>query len=606
MSVEQFLNQCQEISPLLPILIRTIAVSLAAILTWIVVSILAYWIAQALDPRLDSLLKATSSIRQKLYSTMQGLFGGRRSPLEHFIEHHAQIMFLGEDNTEIVREIRSVGNAALAIPRRITNLESNLSSARATTEQNILAISRIEYPKELSTPTPHEFSLVQADRNQALLRTVLFSTLCIVLIATNTLMLKEFFIALFPPMKLLGIPLAFVGAFFFSLLEFGIGASIAFIDGRTTTATLGRALLIFMIFLLGSIEFGFYARFGQGFDFNPFSFLFSQGSTWEKLSEMWFAVFGPVIVFTLAFCADLLFVGVRNLANNRVAAQWRAYLKLRVAAVDEFRKSLSTAQVTNILLKAAVDDANQAFVANSPGSIHAELDEARKRFENSLDKAKEIRLEPTKQLVHSEMVRLYGNKLFLTLAVISATSFLAFAYGPLGVRTTLFHDGYAIFPYLIAIAEAVGLIAAGYFSTYFGSQSQIGGQFSAIVRWPRWPTYILSGAIITAFILGNAFFIFQQGNLAEAMWFSFVCASCLVILRCGQNLGLMIAATWTFLQSLAILLASALAYSAWFFLGLLHVIASALRAVIRVLAFPFSIVFLWNRPESKNNLTVNP
>src|SRR5205823_2303006 len=114
----------------------------------------------------------------------------------------------------------------------------------------------------------------------------------LILVSINTLMLREFFASFVPPVRIMGVQLSIVLSCLFSLVEVVFGAAIAFIDGASLSAVLGRTIFGASIIGLAAYEFGFYARFGAEIGFDPFAIIWApdRPPNWTKL---WFGIFGP-------------------------------------------------------------------------------------------------------------------------------------------------------------------------------------------------------------------------------------------------------------------------------------------------------------------------
>jgi hypothetical protein len=374
----------------------------------------------------------------------------------------------------------------------------------------------------------------------------------------------------------------------FSIVEFAAGAGMAFVDGDDRVATAKRIALGMVVLVLGSIEFGLYAKFGQGFGFNPFSDLFAEGTTGGAVMKSWFGVFGPAVVFTMAWCGDMLFVGIRGLSKNRAAAQWRAYLRLREKAADYLQARLLNSANAVEVLRRTLNDVNRAFLDTSGDkALAAKIDAAREQFSAAIEAAKAVPMEDVKPLTRSEMVRLFVAQIFICLSCCLAVGFIILMYSPWGIGTSVLVSGVDKPSALIAVLECAILLGAGYVSTRAGNHIQVGLKSSSATGWARWPLLIFVAALVAAILVANAFFIFAHQTAIEAMWFSFVAAACLWLFRCGQSVGLMLAASWTLFAAVAIILVAAVLWCAGILIGCLVLLLALVNVAMLILRFPY-------------------
>lgn len=606
MFVEQLLNELAFVSPILPWAVRIIAITLIVLIAWVVLSVPAYWLERASTSSITAFLSKLRAVRERYLALSDMLFQRRHAPVEEFARTHTQVLTLADENADIVRSLEKVRRAVAAIPTRLNNIAHRIDPIRQAFERASNQIDRIPFVPETPAPTPEEFARIQAGHNRAALKASVFLFFSAVLISVNTLMLSEFFASFFPPVRLLGLKVSLIVACLFSFVEFAFGSVFAFIEGTSVQARIARITLGVLVLVLALVEFGFYARFGQQFGFNPFAEVFASDSLWGVMLQAWFGVFGPAVVLAIAWCAHSLFDGVKALNDNRVARQWRSYLRQRERLADTLHQRLVDSTGQSRALTDVLSDVETALVTMSPKSLGSELEQSRERFGEELKLAQSIRLADTKALDHSEMIRTLMSNLFLAASAVISATFIGILYSPLGIGTSIALAGIDQPSLLVAVLEAFVLIGAGYITQRVSAATPGVGTNPSAASMSRRGFRILAGILVVAVLLANAFFIFQRGTAVEAMWFGFLTAASLWLFRCGQNLGMMIAATWTFVQCAALYAISAVLFLAALTVAGLRVVLEIWRLVVAILAYPYQLMFSRNRLAASGSLEGTP
>ncbi|HEX6980228.1 MAG TPA: hypothetical protein VF342_13100 [Alphaproteobacteria bacterium] len=491
-----------------------------------------------------------------------------------------------------MREIAAARAAAEAIPTKSAALEKRIGDAREAVKDGLVAVQRLRLPDPVEPPSHTQYSMIQVARNDAWLRAVAFGLFALLLVGINTLMLKEFFASLVPPVKILGVPLPLVAAFLFSIVELIFGACFAFVDERSTGAYVARLILSLAIGALAVLEGGFYARFGTELEFDPFSAFWApdKAPLWTRT---WFGVFGPLVVLGMAFCGHMLFVAFRELFRDSVVRQYRRFLDLRTRHADQIQKMLEAAQDRTSDLAAALKDLNTEYGAAEKAlpKVADELAKARAQLEAALSRAQEIRLEPFKEVGRAEMLRTFLGCLFQAGSTGIAYVVIALAFGVFGFNAPVTIGGVLLPGVAIAIGELVLTLGAG----YAASRTTV-----ATCDGDSAPTPVSSGvgirrlaayAVAVAVIVANAVVLLHEATVVGAMWFALTCAANFWLFVVGGRLGLALAATWAFGQVLGIAAACTALYVAAGTLVAATAVIHVLLTMLRILAYPFKVLF---------------
>lgn len=589
---QKVLEALGQISPVLPFLVQLIVTGLAVLVAWALFSIIGYWIYEVLAPAIERTIAVVALMRSNLAQKAGEWLGRRRAPVSEFVDLHAQSVALNNDNAQVRDAIAATQYAVASLPSSIAAIERSFNEARLDVERGMNSVERMQYPAALAVPSPEEYSQVQVGANNALLITIVFAFFSVVLIGVNTLMLNEFFITFFPPLKIGPIKLAIVGACLFSLLEFAGGAAIAFVDGNDRKAANKKLSLIIAIASLATLELGFYAKFGQGFGFNPFSDVFPEDTTAGLILKSWFGIFGPAVVFIMAWCGDMLFTGIRGLTRNQVARQWRSYLRAREAAADNVQRRVIATAASVEALKKALHTVDRAFhETDGDRGLTGKVEAAQRAFTDAINTAKAVQLGDVKPLGSSEMLRLYMSHIFLTGSCLVAAVFLILFYSPLGIGISYLRPDIDHPSSIIAALECAILLGAGYVSTKAGNHVSPGMHAITTSGWARWPLIIFLTILVCTILAANAFFIFQLDSTIAAMWFALTAAASLWLFRCGQSLGLMIAASWAFLKATVAVCLSLVFWALSVMFWVVALLIVVFRGFLLLLRYPYLMLF---------------
>jgi hypothetical protein len=462
--VQALFEQLEVIHPILPPIVRAIVVVAVALLLWVIASVPAYWMSQAVSPALFRLAAILFDARTKALALSGSLFGARQFPVDQFVGNHAQVFALGDENDRLVRALGAVRQTISVWPATEISLERSLLDGERSVKESRLALQRIEWPRSVDAPTPQQYSLIRVEQNDAWLRTVIFAIFSAFLIAINTLMLREFFASIMPPVRFLGIPVAIIFSFLFSVLELIFGFCLAFVERPSLSISgLLRAVLLIALTLLALIELGFYAQFGVALDFNPFATLWAPNKP-PMWTNLWLGLFGPLVVMGLGFSGHGLAVALRELSRDNVVRQYRRFLNLITRKADELETRVeSTRKVSDGLINTLKDlePRYKTLASDTPGAAK-QLDQIRTEVQAITIQAQSIRQNPFQQIGPSEMLRSFLSYIFVAPTAVIAFMLIALAFGALGFSEP-FTIGRAALPgFGVAAAETALMIGIGY------------------------------------------------------------------------------------------------------------------------------------------------
>jgi hypothetical protein len=597
--MQAILDQLEAISPMLPSLVRGIIILAAIILAWVLVSIPAYWIARALASPLGRLSETFGRIRSRMMEFVRTLFGRRGVPVEQFVADHAQAFSFAADNAKILSELRAARGTVQAMPTKWSGLETAVLDAQKATKDTGVAIQRLQWPEPVEPPSPTQYAAIRVERNDAWLRVVTFGLFALALIGINTLMLKEFFASFVPPIRILGAPLPIVMSCLFSVMEVAFGAFLAFVEGTSTGAYLGKAIGGLAILSLSALELGFYARFGAEFDFDPFSTLWApdRPPNWTK---SWFGIFGPLVVIGMALCGHMLFGALRVLWRDSAVRQFRKFLDARTRSADEIQAKLASAQKAALELSGTLKEIGTQFrpASDALSSGAQQIVEAQRRMDASLHEAQRIRLESHKEVGRAEMLRTFYSCVFQALSAFLAFLVIALAFGAFGFSTPIEIRDVVLPGGLVAFGETAFALGVGLVTGRIVARSAPIDQSQAHLV-ANLAGDVLAYAAALAVVTANGLAFLNRGSFIDLMWFAFTCAAVIWLLVVGRRLGLVIAAMWAFFQAGAVAVACAAVYAAAAILLLGKVIADLILAILWMVAFPF--VALFRRGASSSN-----
>jgi ABC-type multidrug transport system fused ATPase/permease subunit len=581
MAIRNFLDQLQAISPILPMLVRVLLVTIVALAIWVVISVIAHWIWQALQEPLSRLGEALKAWRKRTYDTAVSRFDSRNKPVNEFVEDYQRTLSFDDDNDHLRSVVGTVRKSLRKLTKGVEHLDETVAGAEEVMvkqggdlRQTVTSLERAHAEGKQVLPS----------KRQAALKTVIFTLLCIVFVCVNTLMLSEFFKAVMPPMTMMGIRLSLIAACFFSLVEVSGGAAMAFIDGDRPIATVKRISLLLVILVLGLIEFVFYAKFGENIGLSPFEELLEPGSFGAKAAKMWFGVFGPAIVFVMAWCADMLVTGIRDLAADNVS---RILEKIKRTA----------AKTGAVLDEMGVKFGGKAECAKS---IH----DAQTDMEAAIQRVQDRHVAESRILDRTEMLKEYANNLFLLVASLAAIAIIMIVYNQyylayvtpgsnlLGLNVPMNYYSFSI----LALFETLLLLAIGYLNTWVGRRVEPGKSGGYCFTRPKLSVLIVNCTLAVAFACLNIFLIFHSmGTPGEFMWDAFrfllVMVAGYFLYWSGQNLGLMLPAAWTLIQVVIVILFAGLLFVVVGVIAALFFLLTLVQFAIYALAYPYRLLF---------------
>lgn len=493
-----------------------------------------------------------------------------------------------DENADVTHKLSDLTTAVAAIPADLGTTERALKAAQETVVQDVInCAERIEIPADADTPSAKEFTAVVLEPNDALLRTIVISVIVLALLAVNTLMLREFF-ASFISLRVFGIQISLVVSCFFSLLEVALGACYTFVGNGNSSlprlvVRIGAPVLVLF---MASIEWHFYAKFGEALQFDNLDDLF--GKILPGGAGSWFAVFGVVISFALFVLGDLLFVALQQLFRGNVVRRYRAFLRARMRYADSLRVALGEARESTKELKQAISTVSAALAPigrQIPKTVR-DITEAKGAFEEAFEKAKRTRLEPYKEVGRSEMLWSYYTGIFRAISVVITYFIIAIAFGAFGLNTPVTIGHVTLPGFAVALGEIVLVLGAG---NGTGRLMVSMTTDSEIAKYTSRSNVILAGcayAVAITVVAGDGLTFLNRGTFIDVMWFAFTCAACFWLFVVGRSLGLTISAVWVFIQSCVVLLASAVAFLAGSCLLVVRLVIALFRALLELLAYP--------------------
>jgi hypothetical protein len=242
--MNEIFTELRSIHPILPEMLRYGILVVFGIFAWLVISIPAYWALRSLDTPLTTFANFLSRKRYEVIQQVPALISSSPSPTERFVTTHHVFFSYVIDNYRSYLEFRAIRASITTASARFPRLESHFDEQKREIGKTRTALAQLEWPQPIEPPSARDFSLVQRVRNDAWLQAITFTVFAIILILIiiNTLMLKEFFASFVPPIRILTIPVPIILACLFSILEMAFGAVLAFIEGSSASAILGRGM----------------------------------------------------------------------------------------------------------------------------------------------------------------------------------------------------------------------------------------------------------------------------------------------------------------------------------------------------------------------------
>jgi hypothetical protein len=585
--VAQFFSSLNDISPLLPLLVRVLIVTAIALIAWVALSIPAFWLYRSLGGYFSEMMKTLSQTARKLRDFAAALLALCRTPIDSFVSVHAQMFSFAQENRQVRSEVERLRKSVEAIPRRIQALEVSVNEAERKFSTAVEFIQQLELPQPMNPPAAQEFTAVQIGRNRAVVTLAIALILTPALVGFNTGMLNEFFSSFWAGLEYMGVQLSLVLSCFATILEISLGAFLVLFPSRPA-----QLCLYIGIGFLAFVEASFYARLGQEFHWSIFdAFYGAEAPAWTKL---WFAVFGPVLVIGLAFAGHALFSSISHLADQHVIRQWRAYIKRRMRSASELKTKLTDADRSKSLLGGSLTDVQTSFATTREvtGSSLSVIEQAQDAFLKEIRKAEQIRLADSRRLDGGAMLRQFIECLVFVGAIAFCGGLIDFVFGMLEIVTPFRWPLGLSFALTVALTETVILLMAG------SAISRANTTLPAVEgAQPANPVQNLVGpvagtAILAIVLLGNAFYILQEVSLLRFMILALVAAANVALFWFGTRLGMIGAALWGLAHSIGYVIAAATVATGALLLGAAWGLVGAVVIALVALAYPYSLLIL--------------
>lgn len=584
--IKQFFDQLAEINWIVPGLVRAIIVVIVITLAWIVASWPAYFAEKVLSPALKWAADLTFAACKWLFDSMRTLFSDWRSPVERFVVDHAQMYSLARENSQIARRIAGVDASVQSIPKRIASLDATVAQAGSRITQSSNALSQLILPATIAPPTSAEFQLIQLGKNKSLSKTIIGGLLAAIFIAINTGMLNQFFESFMAGQEYFGVDAALVLAALFSIAELSFGASLVFAAGSTPGKIIVQAIIILFTVMLAAVEAAFYAKLGSGWTL--FDSLFAPDPVPAPF-KMFLGVFGLVLVGGLTFTSHLFVTGIVGLGDNTVVRQWRNSLKLKAKSANEIAERLASAERASVVLRDSMTELQTVFdtAASSKSSNMAIMEAGKEALKVAIGDAQAVRLAGSQPLDRGAMLRLLFSSIAIAMTAVFAVAIIAVVFARLSITNGIVYPIGPSLGWIIALAEAVFSIGAGYAAMRENSIIPAQDGLPARNVGADWIGVAAATVIMTTLTIANAYYVFQYVSVTPMFWFSIITSANFYLCWSGGRLGLMSVSVWSLFRCTIILVGSASLSLAALFTGAIGFTLNVFRAILGVLSFPY-------------------
>ncbi len=357
----------------------------------------------------------------------------------------------------------------------------------------------------------------------------------------------------------------------------------SFLEGNGTGTILAKCVLIVCLAGLAVFEFTLYTGLGLSFSESIFAPVFAPDKP-PFITKFVVSVFGPIIVVALAMCGHLLMHAIRDLQKKTVVRRYRSWLVERTSSADAINTKVNQAQLTAKSLSQSLKEVQAEFAptADGIGEGTQALVEAAGKFEAAVARAVAVRLEPTRPLDEAEMRRTLYRSAFLSIVAVVALAalYLCFVGTP----------GLSVPAWCIGLGEGTLLIGAGMIVSKVAHHIARADGLTTAVSVGKGPA-VAGYTAVAACVAANGFFLLPAATIAHVTWFSISVAASAILFSVGRQVGLIIAACWTILQSVAILAASATLFVTSGLLLAIKISVDLLRAALFICSLPYKLVF---------------
>jgi hypothetical protein len=579
--IDRFYEQLAAISPVLPILIKIL-------IAWLVLALPAYWLCRTLGVAIFEWQMKLTELRRSLGAKAAEAFKACTTPIEKFVIVHAQMFSFAHENQQILDELLKLRKSVDSVPVRVQSLESTILEARKRFDASVERLSQLELPRPIEPPGSQDFSSVQKGRNRAVVTLILALIFTPGFVIFNTGMLSEFLESFSPGLEYFGLPLSTVLAGFATLIEIALGALLVLFPARPAQMIWYGGIVV-----LAFVELSFYARLGEGFNWSVFDAFYPRhdAPAWTK---EWFGLFGPVLVACLAGSGHAFFSSVSQLADHHVVRQWRWYIKRRMRTAKELREKLGDVEHARQTLGTSLERIQSMFATaqDVPEATASVIEHAKQGLLENINLAAIVRLNDTRRLDRGAMLRQLIECLVFAAIIAIAFGVLAFVYSLSRVTATSIWFANWWLGATVAIGEGVMLLLGG--SAYSRSNTVLpAAEGAPATNLPQNRIGPIIGLIIlTSALIGNIFFALHNFNLLNLLLLALLILSVAGLFWCGTRLGLIGAALWSVLLAAGYILVGTVWGLAGALIGLLQIVLLVVCIVIKIAAYPYSILVL--------------
>lgn len=591
--IANIFSELASISPMLPLMMRFLVLTIVLMVVWVVISIPAHFFRQAVEPFLmAALFKLTSAVHW-LFEIAHSTLKRWVTPLENFITVHAQMFSFADENSQIRFEIARLRSSVEAIPAKIIALEAGIVDAGTNFAAATTKLENIPVPPSVQPPDHHAFFAITKQSNWALISLIMTALISPFLIVFNTVMLTQIIDGWWGGMEFHGYAISTILAVGFTVFEIALGIFVVF-----AAQPAAKYSLIVLVLMVAFLEANFYARMGKGMHWSILDAWFPEGEA-PAWTQQWLGLFGLVIVGGLAFCGHEFVKSLRKVTDNHIVRQWRSFLRQRTNIANEMAERLSTVERTRGVIVKSLDDVRTAFSATSgiAESNLSVIEAAKDAFLAEIDKASKIRLEDKRRLDRGAMIRMLLESLALIFGTVLAFVLTAYLYRVLSASDA----GLWLTGWQLGLTVAVG--KGGLLLLIGNLASRSSAILPATDGLPATAVYsgarlLIAYAVLAVAIGGDAFYSLRGLTSAGALVFVLLAIANVFLLFVGTKLGLMGAAFVSCAHSLGLLACAGILALGGIAVWLVYLAVVLVRLMLVVLSMPFrAILFRRTRPE---------
>ncbi len=452
MSLKIIFSELAAISPLLGWSLKAVLFLIIALLIWIVISLPTGMLFIALHNRLKRAYQICCCIYNSRTETAKG-WVIRINEIRD--EYCSFIKFSSQPFDRLLQKVNDIKKQTADLNKEIiTAIDKLRLSLDRLKKQDHLEFT------DFKIPAYNQIEEDQSRRRSAMTMLIVAVPILIALISVNTGMLSKFFEGFIDEYLSysLGIRLSHVLAFFFSLLEVGLGVFFYYASKHRSSVSLAMPLIQTVVILfivgLGLIESFLYLSLSA----QTANITLAQIQALNGISfieAVWLTPLGFIIVGVLALVGDMLIKGLDDFRDAGLAKNFKAFLKKiqsdLVALKENLEKILHDIQQS----KNNIDsyDAQLVLVQERPVLLQSKIEEALVHFANMMR-------EGFKEYVDNWPVK-EARHIFYANAALSIACFVALAVYVVFQGQNLLAVQFLSIPFWINYAVAFILGVAG-------------------------------------------------------------------------------------------------------------------------------------------------